>query len=245
MRLFALMPTKNEAGRYLAANLVWHQSIFDVIFVFDDRSDDGTPHLAEALGAQVMVRPDGVPSFLEHEGRFRQAAWDALIEGYNLNEDDWVMAIDADEFLVCEQPYGLEMFNTAVKAQQSGHLSVQIPVPEVFDQTPEGVPLIRTDGFWPNQHSARFVRFQPDGKYRDAEMASGQVPAYAMQNSAPKNHDLAILHYGYCDLADRIAKYERYSAIQTGHNPAHIASILETPTLEQWTGTVPIVWRGQ
>src|SRR5690606_21343791 len=99
-RLFGLMVTRNEADRYLQACLEWHAPLFDGLLVYDDHSDDATFHVVRHVGATYVRRPVGVPSFMEHEGHFRQDSLDQLVARFGLAAGDWVAVIDTDEFLV-------------------------------------------------------------------------------------------------------------------------------------------------
>src|SRR5688572_10892280 len=97
-RLYGLVVTRNEAGRYLNACLEHMIPFFDAVFVFDDRSIDATVRIAESLGCEVAVRSEVQQSFLEHEGRFRQSAWLTMMNRLRPNIGDWVFSFDADEF---------------------------------------------------------------------------------------------------------------------------------------------------
>ena len=80
--LTAIILTKNEA-RHVAecvASLRWA----DRVLVFDSLSDDGTPELARAAGADVAQRP------FDNYAAQRNAALDAVGTG-------WVFFVDADE----------------------------------------------------------------------------------------------------------------------------------------------------
>lgn len=241
MRFFLLMPMKNEMSRWLAKMLTWHSWAFDAIAIYDDQSDDGSAQLARSFG-NVRVRPDDVPSFLEHEGRFRQAAWDWFEESCNPSEGDWVLLADADEFLVAKGEITTAMYASTIEASQAN--SVMIEIPEVFQIGLDGTPMVRTDGFWGGIAQPRLVRYLPNGTYRDTKMACGAVPVYATHNPSTVDCGLRLLHYGYAVQADREAKYARYTAHPVGHNPTHVASIMQRGVLSTWRGRHPAVTRG-
>ena len=69
------MYKRQEKDRYLEDCINHAFTFLNEIFVYDDRSTDGSAELAMDLGCRVVRRPDSRPSFLNHEGKFRYAAW--------------------------------------------------------------------------------------------------------------------------------------------------------------------------
>jgi hypothetical protein len=234
VRLIAHIVTRNEAGRYLAQCLGWLETFADEINVFDDFSADETVRVCELAGAHVTQRDATLMSFLEHEGRFRSAAWETLAA--IAEPGDWVFA---DEFLVCDPGIPLRAALEAAcrDAELADANAIRIKKHEVFaldDNT--HAPLIRTDGFWHNVLTERFARWNGDTVFADVPLASGSVPTTAtpvMQTST-----VSLLHYGYAAAEDRRDRFERYNG-RVGHSPKHVRSILEPPTLKPWTGMHP------
>lgn len=167
--------------------------------------------------------------------------------------DDWVCAIDADEFLVADHGVRDTVELAMARADAAGSLAVMLPVPEVFDAEHMDEndlytrPLVRTDGFWGTIAGTRLFRYQPGGTFRNKEMGSGAEPSYVVNSAgrAPRQPGLSLLHLGYMDWRDRATKYKRYTdLLDHGHSNSHIQSIITPPTLEPWTGPWPEVWRG-
>lgn len=238
-RILALLCVRNEADRYLQSCLTWNAAWWDELFVFDDQSTDRSPVIASRYGT-VTVRSDNEPSFLEHEGKFRSVAWEHFEEALAPIEDDWIFVFDADEFLV--STHGRRTMHE-VAGLASGMGAVGLHVPEVWAADSEHL-YIRTDGFWNENFNPRYCRYQKDWKFNDRAMGSGSVPTNAWE-SFLRTDDLQLIHVGYLDPDERQARYERYSEHPEGHNPQHVASIIEPPTLEGWTGTIPTIWRGE
>lgn len=244
-RLLAHMVTRNEAHRYLDCVLSTLSPYVHEIHVYDDLSTDSTPQLAADYGGRVTRRPPNVPTFLAHEGQFRQAAWHAFEEEMRPGPEDWVLCLDADELLVA--PDGLLAAIDAAGACSS----VVIPIPEVFGHsapatvlTPETV-LVRVDGFWAGLEQARLLRFRQGGVFTNAVMGCGSTPSYAsVEVSSTANAGVQLLHLGYLDPLDRIDKHNRYAG-RTGHSAAHVASILTPPTLTPWAGSPVKIWKGR
>lgn len=236
MRLLGIMVTKNEANRYLDASLAWLKTCVDEIHVFDDQSDDETPEIVLSHGCRLTVRPEGVPPFLDHEGLFRQAAWEAFERKLHPVEGDWVLSLDADEFLVSSGRPRLELIFSAQSLGSREAKSGIINIKEVWDI--REVPYCRTDGWWDSNAHARFYCYEPAGHFPNRAMASGSHPTYVERAAKVDLPNLAILHYGYASDQDKRAKHERYRGL-SGHNPVHIESILKPPRLSPWPGRFP------
>lgn len=239
-RIFAVMCVRNEAHRYLQSSLAWNAGCWDELFVFDDQSDDQSAKIASRFG-HVLLRDDREPSFLEHEGQFRSAGWAHFEKIMLPNEDDWIIALDADEFLLPNSKRGLH--SLARKALENGRSSVAIHVPEAWDN--HWCVQIRMDGFWNENWNPRFCSWKPNSEFNDRPMGSGSTPAYAWENPLRTAPEVELLHVGYIDPDERHERYLRYMAHPEGHNPQHINSIIETPTLGQWGGLSPTIWRGE
>lgn len=233
MRIFALMVTRNEADRYLEVVLDALTPAVDELFVYDDQSWDTTPAIASRYGTCV-VRPDSRPSFLEHEGRFRQAAWDTFVETIVPSEGDWVLSVDADELVVAVGHPRDALSEAAYQARGHGDRARLIPIPEVFDLR-DGWPYVRVDGQWGRIQGSRFFTFRPDGRFADKAMASGSEPSYVQGAIGPLVVGFWLLHLGYARPQDRAAKHERYRR-HAGHADHHVASIVQPATLQRWPG---------
>jgi glycosyltransferase involved in cell wall biosynthesis len=239
-RLIAHLVTRNEADRYLPQCLGWLGSIVDDVHVYDDASTDGTAGMCREFEAHVTVRAEGVPSFLEHEGRFRQAGWYAMEQAMQPDEETWIVVVDADEFLVARG--GDEKLAIAAdicEAQTLNMDAVVVKVAEVwaFART---TPLVRADGWWGKITAPRLVRWRPKAAFDDRREGGGSVPDYA--TARYKSERLDLLHLGYTCEADRRTRHDRYSKGR-GHNPRHIDSILAAPDLRSWDGNVPLLVR--
>lgn len=227
MRVIAQVVARNEADRWLEPFLEHLWEWADQVHFYDDQSTDDTPRIASRFVEHVTRRPDGIPSFVEHEGLYRQAAWDAMTEALNPTVDDWIWAIDCDEFIA---PHDNTTRRDAVtdeirRAQSSSGIILRVP--EVWDSI--GV-RVRTDGYWGSQEGLRAVRFSPGMRFADKPMACGQTPPAQKRHKA---QHLSLLHFGYTTVEDREAKYARYS-ILPGHSKRHIESIVRDPRLQDW-----------
>lgn len=243
MRVVGLTVCRNEAGRYLHPFLAWCSTFLDEQFVFDDQSTDATRDVAAVYDHVTLgVRGTSVPSFADHEGAFRQAAWDLFVEAMRPDDDTWIVALDCDEFLVhdeIDERDGLRIEITLASTQNA--TSIRVPIPEVFALAADGHPLVRVDGFWSTIASPRVFRWQPGGAYEQKGDGVGAAPLYAYERPFLAWHNrLFLLHFGYLRPEDRISKHARYRG-RAGHTSRHVESILAPAKLRRWDGHgVPI-----
>lgn len=209
--------------------------IFDGHFFYDDRSDDATLEVAIGHGCTVVQRPDDVPAFLEHEGRFRQAAWEAFERAMKPEPGDWVFSIDCDELLL---ENGAEPSIREQCEAARGHSALLVTIPECFGFDADGWPLVRTDGYWGTIRGTRLFSYRRGGRFADKAMGSGSEPGYASAGHRRRLEGVWLLHVGYARPEDRKAKHARYSVL-SGHADSHVESIVREPTLKRWDGPWP------
>jgi glycosyltransferase involved in cell wall biosynthesis len=219
------MVVRNEASRYLRPMLRHFAELTDQIVVVDDRSDDDTVTIAQAAGCTVGLRRVDAPSFETDESAFRQAAWELMVDTAQPTVNDWIIALDADEFLQVRDRAHLE----SLLADAPDCLNV--PVDEVFAMS-NGTPLIRVDGLWASIRATRILRWRAgDSRFRPYRQGGGSVPM-ADQIRARFFPGLRILHMGYARPEDRAIKHARYTATP-GHSTQHVSSILSAPRLRE------------
>lgn len=241
MSLLAHLVARNEAGRYLDAALA--ALPVDALHVYDDRSTDATVEIAREHGAMVGVRPEGAPSFLEHEGMFRQAAWLSFEKTLGPQQGDWVLAIDCDEFVVAQGGLRVVIDQAIAVAQDIGAVGVEMPIPEIWHYG-EGQAWQRLDGFWGLLSAPRLFAYQAHGVFAEQVLACGSVPTYVRDGLiSHETFGLAIAHLGYLDPADRLVKYKRYAGAG-GHSRSHVESICKSAQLGAVGWQMPAVWRG-
>lgn len=236
MKIVAHMVVRNEVGRYLRPCLEWLSTMVDRVYVWDDRSVDGTVHVAADYG-EVAVRSLDAPGFLDDESAFRQAGWQWMSELGHLRLGDWVLSIDADEFLVGN---GERSVRELLERAAFGGLPVTFNVAEIFGVR-EGRPLVRTDGFWGSIQARRFVPWTPQHvEFVPRAEGGGSVPRMMAEMPHACSDALTLLHFGYAEAIDRQTKYERYSQGK-GHNKMHVESILGPAKTFAWAGQLPEV----
>lgn len=225
------MPVRNEAGRFLS-DVVEHIRGFagEKLFVYDDRSTDGTFDLLRDLGVTAVQRPENVPGFVDNEGAFRQWGWDAFVAAMNPEPRTWILAQDADELL-----YGVPELPDLLRREAFDILGVTFF--HMWNET-----HYRVDKAWKPTVSSRLFRFYPGGEFSQRRLACGSEPTYVQQlirtGSALWTTGLAMKHLGYLRDEDKAAKYHRYMTLDKGdfHSRTHLESILDNdPVLKPWT----------
>lgn len=237
-RIIGHMVVRNELHRHLRGTVYQLLRQVNQLAVYDDRSDDGTYECLSRLGLlkrddRLLLgrRPEHEPSFLDDESVFRQAAWEFMEAAAEPTADDWILCLDADEFLVSNHRFmRCETIGSLTNESAGPRSAFTFHVAEVFDILKDCVD-VRVDGFWGQIEACRFVRWQPHGRFAPRRQGGGSVPA-GWADDATILTDPFIAHYGYCTEEDRRTKYERYRRT-AGHNPVHIESILTSPVLHR------------
>lgn len=254
-RLFTLTTVKNDQMVSIThAGMITYLNPY-AVFYYDDQCTDDTMTIVNEVSRMiprpptyVARRPDDVPTFMEHEGQFRQAALDAMVQRCGLRDDDWVFVLDSDELV--EFGGGGDDFSdvsSRVKsdideAMKVGQYAIRFPIYTIWgfpeDETNASV-LCRVDEPWNTINEPRLWRYREGAQFDNVAMACGNAPTYVARSPIREcSEGLCILHYGYATPAQRKMRYERYSSLDNhGHLPAFIESIMdedEKVELRQW-----------
>lgn len=231
LSIWGVMCVRNEAERYLADVLEWHLGFLDGVFVFDDQSTDDTVAVAQGFDdVLVEVRPDDVPSFLEHEGEFRQAGWEAFETSFQPMVGDWVLAIDADELFVAPGDERVALLDIIRFAEHDKTRAAKLRIEEIF-AVDGATPMQRIDGHWKSIGGIRLTKYDPTFKFANRKLGGGSVPVPRGPVLDATDWSGGLQHFGYVRAEDRRQKYERYTAF-AGHNTDHVRSIVKAPQLK-------------
>lgn len=238
MRLIISMIARNEAERHLeiacnsivsvckAFEAAGHKAVFRFV---DDASTDDTLAIVQRVWRDITLEywSYNEPKFWLHEGNARQEAYNWVTQDSDTN--DWILSLDADETI--NKPDLLPDLVSAAMVNDVGW--VGLPLYEFWTPT-----QYRTDGFWFGTTTMRLYRWQPNGLFRPTHLACGSEPNYVMATRGLRQNDVHLLHWGYVRKEDRARKYKAYTEREGGHLHAssHIASIITTPTLEEYKG---------
>ena len=156
-------------------------------FVFlDSRTTDRTAELAREVGAEVIQHP------FENYAQFHNAAMERV-------EADWIFFVDADERAT---PELAEEVRTVTDGT---HEEVAWSVPRhnyIFGRLTLGA------GWYPDYQSRLLLRGRVRWERPVHEVIVADGPEGCLQNP--------LIHYNYDDLADFIARQEKYANIDAG-----------------------------
>lgn len=243
-RIIAHMVVRNEEDRFLDAALKWNSQWVDDVHVYDDASEDATLSVALRHTSLVGSRPSEAVSFAEDESALREAAWQNMIDVVKPVSSDFIICLDADEFLIGnhkETPREA-MEKTCDYIDAVGAMSAGVKRLIVWEWGE--IPMFRIDGFWGKDRQVRLAKFNPKAKtFRKAALGCGSMPQYAAKSTTQTVSYFSIMDLGYAIEGAPEAKYAFYKS-RTGdaHNAAHIDSIIQKPKLSGWHGQVPKVF---
>lgn len=248
MKLVASMIVKDELGRYLPECVGHLRAFVDQIVVVDDGSTDRTGEWLDDNADEMVVVKHLDPSdgfFAGHEGRKRQ---ELLL--FTLNQlPDWVLSIDADEFI--SDPAGIRDYMAGPRPV--GTLEME----EVW-YADKRMTKLRMDGGWrphgiPCLWSAKLSGRRGQAlRIADKALACGREPeAVRAWYGRARPCGSSIMHFGWAKVADRQGRYGRYVEADGGrfHRNTHLESIMwpdEKVALEDrpWPGFLK-PWRDE
>jgi glycosyltransferase involved in cell wall biosynthesis len=218
MRIVASMIVKDELKRYLPLAVEHLLAHVDEIRVLDDGSTDGTYEWLDAQERVRVLRNPG-PHFFEHEGLARQNLFDWTMEG----RPDYVLAIDADEFVVNPE------YLRAV-AEDRGDVYT-LSLIEAWAVSNRGIDF-RVDGLWGPRKIPIFYstpRQARNWKIAQKQLACGREPVQVIQRArraAPTG--CTVVHFGWTNVNERNVRAQRYYDHDNGkfHQDRHLQSIL-------------------
>lgn len=180
--LSVILITKNEAER-LPRCLESVREIADEVIVLDSGSTDATLEIARRYTAKVFVSPDW-PGFGPQKNRALSYA-----------TGDWVLSLDADEWLTPELAAEIAAVLKAPTAEV-----YEIPRLSSFCGRP-----MRHSGWWPD-HVARLFRRGSAGFSDDL------VHERLLFSSATLRLKIPLRHETYRNLDEMLVKLNRYSS---------------------------------
>jgi len=224
MNLVASLIVRNELGRYLKPCVDSLLEFCDEIRVLDDCSDDGTTGWLGELWtrSRVFVMTLSEPSFFVDEGRTRNALLDWTLEA----NPSHILAIDADEFIADGRALRAAIDHDDLQPVWT------IEMDEVWKADEQHLWL-RRDGGW-RPHAAPILYRVPEKRpsnfrIMDRALACGREPmAVRAQFRTSLKSGTEILHFGWTNVSERKARYDRYVEHDDGqyHSKRHLDSIM-------------------
>lgn len=227
--LLAMLPVRNEAGRYLKTVLNRLSELVDGIVILDDASTDGTPELCLNQSSVIRYHRLKKPLFKNDEAAFRQMLWEMTVE----LEPGWIIAIDADE--VFESGINREL------PRLTGQNRFDLVLFTIYHFWGD-LTNYRVDGLWDPALSKVpcLYRFHKNTNYHwsSRRLHCGRFPVECYQRPAWLSQ-VRLLHLGYVSQEEQYIKFQRYLTLDPKGQfcPAtHYHSIITPPRLKQWNG---------
>ncbi len=208
-KFVAMLRVKNEA-RWIGQVLDALRTVTDETHVLDDHSTDDTRAIAQRKGAHVYASPfQGLD-----ETRDKNLLFDMIkaLHAEDLREDTrlWVIGIDGDEEL---EPGAVEILRDCTDPRQ---LAYSFQVLYLWDREDQ----VRVDGVYGNfRRMSMFRPVSPELRFEGTPMHGNlhckSIPEKLIASG--KEHRLKLLHYGYLERNDRVAKYLRYNELDPGN----------------------------
>lgn len=218
MKLVASLIVKNEMGRYLTESVPALLEFCDEVRVLNDRSTDGSDEWLVNLDDRVNVSDLYNTTFFENEGAARQVLLDWTLKANPTH----VLAIDADEFVADGH------LLRRVVERSTGLWSLTME--EVWEIDGDCL-CVRGDGGW-RPHEVPIV-YSVDASSRvwkipDRKLACGRVPGNVLMRKRAVMSGTEVLHFGWTNEAERVARHHRYVVADGGrfHASAHLDSIM-------------------
>lgn len=198
-KITAMMIVRNEANRYLQPCLKSLMDYVDEIIILDDASTDTTPDICQSVPiVKFYERQDAL--FLIDEAQLRQQLWFITVD----NKPEWILALDADEFLETRAKHEIPYL---LKQKYFQAISFRL-----FDFW-GSEKYYRIDGLWNpwlRGFSNYLIKYQPDlaSTWPDLKFHCGRLPL-AYRHLPNLESALRIKHMGWVNPTDIQNKYKR------------------------------------
>ncbi len=198
-KLTAMMIVRNEADRYLIRCLQHLERFCDEIIILDDSSTDNTPELCLSF-PQVKLYRRKESLFLKDEAQLRQELWNYTVN----NSPEWILTLDADEFL--EKKAATEL---PPLLKQTYFQAISFRLFDCWGSE----KYYRVDGLWNpwlRGFSIYLVKYQPhlQGTWPKLKFHCGRLPLSYRRLPHLEGH-LRIKHLGWANPEDINKKYQR------------------------------------
>ena len=216
MRLSVILIAKNEEA--CIARALRSVAFADEIVVVDSGSTDRTGEIAREHGARVTVTEDW-PGFGPQKNR-----------ALDLATGDWVLSLDADEWLTAESA---EEIRRVVAAGATGPVAYRMPRRSSFCGR-----FMRYSGWWPDYVVRLFrrgrARFSDDSVH-ERVIVDGTLATLAEP----------IMHETFVDLEDLVGKMNHYSTLtaQQLRHDGKSAGVVEAVARGLWAFLRTYVFR--
>lgn len=230
-KIAGMLRVKNEA-RWIECVLRSILPVCELIYVFDDHSDDGTQQICRSLGKVVLFESpfDGL-------NETRDKNW--LLEKVEETGANWVLHIDGDEEVA---PGGCQLIRDLVESRTYPE-AYRFQVLYLWNRPNQ----IRVDRWYADYRRGSLFHLRPGARFHSVNGGGfhcGNVPEPVSLGDC----DVKLLHYGYMLREDRIYKYNWYNApnkqpvpeIEDGYRHMILGDLLPADTVTRWAGPLKL-----
>lgn len=203
--MLALVAVRDEM-RFLPAFLANVAPHVDGIVALDDGSSDGSAELLEA-------RPEVLQVLRVARDR---PAWDevgnhrALVAAALRHGAEWLIALDADERV--EREFRARAERVIRRGGRLGFTAYAVVLRELWGDRSR----YRVDGRWKRKRPPRLFRARADHEFDTRSLHAGKAPLQGRVLGTFPVADLAVYHQRMIRREDRIARRDRYLALDPG-----------------------------
>lgn len=202
LRLIATLMVRDEA-RYLPGLLANLAPQVDGIVALDYGSTDATAALLAASPLVVaLLRDPPERERWDEPGGHRRLVAAAVAQGA-----DWILSIDADERV--ERDFRERAERVIRRGRWFGFTAYALTLRELWDAPDR----YRTDGVWGRKRVARLFRARADHRHDDRPLHAAKAPLQGKVLGRYPPADLVIYHLRMIRPEDRIARRDRYLAL--------------------------------
>jgi glycosyltransferase involved in cell wall biosynthesis len=198
-KLTAAMICRNEEARYLTTVLDDLQEYCHQIIVLDDSSEDGTQEIVKGYD-KTSLYTTKEPLFMKSEHQIKNLLWNNILPRHH---PEWVLTIDADELIDPRFKDHVQEFLNVPHFNRLGFTIV-----ECWGSK----DMVRVDKGWNpmGKITPLINRWMPQVNYHFPPMKLHAGRAPINQPEPTLFTGLFMIHYGYANERDLIAKRRHY-----------------------------------
>ncbi len=202
VRLLALLPVRNHF-RYLPGYIANIAPQVDGIVALDDGSTDGSAEYLESRPEVLeVIRIPSTRPMWDEIGNHRRLVSAAIRHGA-----EWIVSIDADERL--EREFRRRCERVIRRGRWLGYKAYGLHLRDLWDSPHQ----YRVDGIWGRKTTPRLYKALADHRFDSRELHGSKAPLQARIGGRYPTADLNIYHLGMLMPQLRMARRERYEAL--------------------------------
>jgi glycosyltransferase involved in cell wall biosynthesis len=220
------MLVRNEENRYLKRALDSLDKFVDSMLIIDDASTDRTPDICESYSKAKVIRLK--EHGFDNEWKLRQFCWEEALK----ENPDWILVVDADEIFEDKTADKIKYLISDPNIEAWSFRLYDFWGSEEY---------YRSDDMWCAHNASHtfLVKNKPvDFEWTKTPVHCGRIPVSTYRTHVLGWSDLRIKHYGWANVSEHKAKFERYMKADGqgwyGNLRQYYSILDENPNLERW-----------